>query len=107
MQSGAQILKEQCVEESSGKVFKIHIPGPHPQRLLIIQEGRSDAQKSVLAVASPPPTQFNRKKTKNSLAHETEESFIGPRMLVRLRGLGSAAYQIQIKAINTSKDYTE
>lgn len=54
MQSGAQILKEQCVEESSGKVFKNHIPGPHPQRLLIIQKGRSDAQKSVLAVASPP-----------------------------------------------------
>lgn len=53
-----------------------------------------------------PPTQCNRKKTKNSLAHETEESFIGPRMLVRLWGLGSAAYQIQIKAINTSKDDT-
>lgn len=47
------------------------------------------------------PTQCNREKTKNSLALETEESFIGLRMPVRLLGLGSAACQVHMKAINT------
>lgn len=43
----------------------------------------------------------------NSPTHEIEKNFIGFRMPVRLLGLGSAAYQVQIKAINICKDYIE
>lgn len=46
-------------------------------------------------------------KIENKLVHKTEESVIGLRIPLSLLGLGSATYQVQIKALNISKDYTE
>lgn len=88
----------------------MQIPGCHTpshQRLLFRRVGEEPRNPHPNRFPHPTPTLPWCKTEKiNRPVHNTDESIIGLRIPVRLLSLGSATYQVQIKAINISKDYT-